>query len=69
MRDYEAEAGQWAIGRLGDARRGAPPGAEDAYAICGVMAALVGDGLREGAPDARLLIELRPRRARFRART
>ena len=57
LRDYEAEAGQWAIAVWEITEEGAPPGAEDEYAICGFMAALVGEMLREGGPEPDSLIE------------
>ncbi|MGI8333531.1 AfsR/SARP family transcriptional regulator [Actinomadura scrupuli] len=41
MRDYEAEAGQWAIAVWALAGQKPPAGAEDAFVICGFLAALV----------------------------
>jgi predicted ATPase/DNA-binding SARP family transcriptional activator len=41
MRDYEAEAGEWAVTVRAIAGDGPPPGAEDAYVICGFTAAVV----------------------------
>ena len=57
LRDYEAEAGQWAIAVWEITDEEAPPGAEDEYAICGFMAAMVGEMLREGGPDPGPLVE------------
>jgi predicted ATPase/DNA-binding SARP family transcriptional activator/tetratricopeptide (TPR) repeat protein len=57
LRDYEAEAGQWAIAVWEITEDGAPPGAEDEYAICGFTAAMVSEMLREGGPDPDTLIE------------
>ncbi|MFB9831874.1 ATP-binding protein, partial [Actinoallomurus acaciae] len=55
--DYEAEAGQWAVEvwELVDDRP--PPGAEDAYVICGFTASLVQEMSREGGPDPERLRE------------
>jgi predicted ATPase/DNA-binding SARP family transcriptional activator len=49
LRDYEAEAGQWAVevSRIAD---GPPPGHEDAYVICGFMAAMVTEMAGEDGP-------------------
>jgi predicted ATPase/DNA-binding SARP family transcriptional activator len=57
LRDYEAEAGQWAVAVWEITDEGAPPGAEDEYAICGFTAAMVGEMLREGGPEPSSLIE------------
>jgi predicted ATPase/DNA-binding SARP family transcriptional activator len=51
LRDYEAEAGQWAVEVWRIADEGPPPGAEDAYAICGWTAAAVTEMTRDGGPD------------------
>ncbi|WP_185792233.1 BTAD domain-containing putative transcriptional regulator [Actinoallomurus bryophytorum] len=50
LRDYEAEAGQWAVAVWEIADDAPPPGAEDAYVICGFTAALVNEMTREGGP-------------------
>ena len=50
LRDYEIEAGQWAVAVWEIAADGPPPGAEDEYAICGFMAAMVTEMLRESGP-------------------
>ena len=49
--DYEAEAGQWAVEAWGIADGGPPPGAEDAYKICGFFAVLVSQMSGDGGPD------------------
>ncbi|MDN3352936.1 BTAD domain-containing putative transcriptional regulator [Actinomadura sp. DC4] len=49
--DYEAEAGQWAIEVWKIADGEAPPGAEDAYAICGFTATMVTEMLRDEGPQ------------------
>jgi tetratricopeptide (TPR) repeat protein len=41
MRDYEAVAGEWAVAVWDMVGDGPPPGAEDAYVICGFAAAMV----------------------------
>jgi predicted ATPase/DNA-binding SARP family transcriptional activator len=51
LRDYEAEAGQWAVEVWRIAEDGPPPGAEDVYAICGLTAAAVTEMARDGGPD------------------
>jgi predicted ATPase/DNA-binding SARP family transcriptional activator/tetratricopeptide (TPR) repeat protein len=56
LRDYEAEAGQWAVAVWEIADEGAPPGAEDEYAICGFTAALVKEMFRESGPDPDALL-------------
>jgi predicted ATPase/DNA-binding SARP family transcriptional activator len=51
LRDYEAEAGQWAVEVWRIAGDRPPPGAEDAYLICGFTAAMVTEMTRDGGPD------------------
>ncbi|GLY87952.1 SARP family transcriptional regulator [Actinoallomurus iriomotensis] len=53
--DYEAEAGQWAVEVWSLVDDRPPPGAEDAYVICGLMAAMVQEMSRDGGPDPRTL--------------
>ncbi|WP_345472948.1 BTAD domain-containing putative transcriptional regulator [Actinoallomurus oryzae] len=55
--DYEAEAGQWAVEVWSLVDGDPPPGAEDAYTICGFTAALVQEMSREGGPDPESLRE------------
>jgi predicted ATPase/DNA-binding SARP family transcriptional activator len=50
LRDYEAEAGQWAVAVWKIADDTPPPGAENAYVICGFTAAMVTEMTREGGP-------------------
>jgi predicted ATPase/DNA-binding SARP family transcriptional activator len=56
MRDYEAEAAQWA-GAAADLTAGAPPaGLEDAYALCELFRALT--AMRPGRPDRDHMLEV-----------
>ncbi len=55
LRDYEAEAGAWAV-EVWEITDGRPPdGTEDAYAICGFTAALVTEMSRDGGPEPETL--------------
>jgi predicted ATPase/DNA-binding SARP family transcriptional activator len=51
LRDYEAEAGHWAVEVWTIAGDEPPAGAEEAYLICGFLAALVDEMAREDGPD------------------
>ncbi|MGH3076408.1 MAG: ATP-binding protein, partial [Gaiellales bacterium] len=50
LRDYEAEAGQWAVEVWQIVDDAPPPGTENAYVICGFTAAMVSQMAREGGP-------------------
>jgi predicted ATPase/DNA-binding SARP family transcriptional activator len=56
LRDYEAEAGQWAVA-VWNIVDEPPPNALDAYVTCGFTAALVTEMTRDSGPEAESLHE------------
>ena len=54
MRDYEAEAGEWATAVREMAGRSAPPGLADAYAICYILAVISAAAQAEDPPPTLL---------------
>jgi predicted ATPase/DNA-binding SARP family transcriptional activator len=54
MRDYEAEAGEWATAVRDMAGRSAPPGLADAYAICYILAVISAAAQAEDPPPTLL---------------
>ena len=59
MRDYEAEAAEWAAAVSGIAGEKAPPGLADAYAICHIVAAMSAAAAKAEPPSDGLMDTLR----------
>jgi predicted ATPase/DNA-binding SARP family transcriptional activator len=59
MRDYEAEAAEWAAAVCGIAADQAPPGLADSYAICHIVAAMSAAASKAEPPGGGLMDTLR----------